>query len=188
MRVLAKYVFFLWTSFCGNQLKQARRHWFTLILILLKMIKISAAPKRFVAALNHTRCWFNRSKNVAVRSSTSFGRHPDEKIVVPGAFSTKVAVGSLDIENVLRDPVHVIPSEKKTVTAKASPKLKLTGVREHAWWTGPSPSSCPGTSKEGFLRSLPQLSLKNPTRESILSYFQNTWWCEFTQSVYLLHS
>lgn len=52
----------------------------------------------------------------------------------------------------------------------------LTGPRDDSWFTGVSPNSaCPGTDRNGEIRSLPLPNLSKVTRESALEYFDNSW-------------
>jgi len=63
------------------------------------------------------------------------------------------------------------------VSTSTATELKLVGRRDDNWYTGKIPSQCPGVGSDGKIYSLPQLSLEkgNVTRESLQSYFDNTW-------------
>eukprot|EP00903_Cladosiphon_okamuranus_P011249 g10612.t2 len=54
----------------------------------------------------------------------------------------------------------------------------LFGPRPDSWWTGRSPfeeSQVPGRQPDGTISSLPQLMLRDCTKESLQAYFDNSW-------------
>lgn len=70
-------------------------------------------------------------------------------------------------------------AQSKAVAATAidsAEEAKLHGPRGAWWWTGKTPSECPGWDADaGVLRALPLPTLENFTRQQVLDYFDNTW-------------
>ena len=164
------------------------------------MIPISAAPKRFAAALTK----YNRSNNVSSRfknsrlilqsydglkglhQSASFSTSID---TLSNNFSTAVSRiknieeedGNFHNYNRLREG-----RIQQTIHFNQQPaalKLQLTGPRLANWWTGKAPvyGECPGVTRGGKIHSIPQLSWGAPgqtaakTKQALKRYFDNTW-------------
>lgn len=126
-------------------------------------IGMRALVRRLHSSRGLGRCEF---RWVAQSSFSTKGNHKNFSSASPEFKSNTVVQYTriLDQEN-----AKIINNRKKVKG------FNLFGPREHNWWTGKSPSHCPGAIN-GKMHSLPQLRLdKKCTKESIQAYFDNTW-------------
>ena len=70
-----------------------------------------------------------------------------------------------DKTTLLADQVNSSGPRRKLSTAEDSTEIELFGQRKASWWTGRPLPQVPGMRPDGRLPSLPQLLLKNCTKE-----------------------
>lgn len=75
-----------------------------------------------------------------------------------------------------RRPIESRTTKPEVRTSIPDEEAWLTGTRSASWYTGLSPTECPGFNPAiQQLQSLPLPNLANCTREATLAYLNNTW-------------
>jgi len=147
------------------------------------MIRICAAPKRFIAA--KTRCkrhhtWLKGSSLSRVNYAPVYSILPAS---VGYAAGMDTAVGcqrrlfNSNPNQIAVDSSHQLVPVQEMVPEDYRDSMSLTGPRLDSWYTGKHPSKCPGfvsdTSGE-YVTSLPQVATVT-TRSALQDYLDNTW-------------
>lgn len=140
------------------------------------MIPISRAPKRFVAALNHTRLGRTSRYLESSRNCVDINRPPYQQLTSSVSYSSRSKV--IDAQHQFEkfhNGIVTKPQTPESLQINEIHARDLNGPRPDSWWTGLKPEI--STYVQGQPHSAPLLSLASGecTRETLQAYFDNSW-------------